>query len=241
MRTSPGILIVEDDARLRRILTRFLIREGFQVREAGSASEMRRSLSVRPADLILLDLMLPGEDGLSIARNLRANSDVAIIMLTGKVNTVDKVVGLELGADDYVTKPFDERELLARIRTVLRRTAQRRGAQDEMLPPGRLAEFDGWCADLVAHELTAPSGEKVSVTGNEFQLLASLLLRRERPLSRQEILDLVFGREWTPQDRSIDVLIAKLRRKLGDDPRHPHLIKTIRGLGYKFTAEVHFS
>lgn len=240
MRAAPSILIVEDDQRLRRMLTLFLVREGYQVREAGSASEMRRSLAVRPADLILLDLMLPGEDGLTIARDLRGTSDVAIIMLTGKGEIVDKVVGLELGADDYVTKPFDNRELLARIRTVLRRTARRRGAHDEVLP-GRVAEFDGWSADLVAHELTDPQGTKVSVTGNEFQLLASLLLRRERPLSRQEILDLVFGREWTPQDRSIDVLVAKLRRKLGDDPRHPHLIKTIRGLGYKFTAHVHFS
>lgn len=240
MRAASSILIVEDDQRLRKMLALFLAREGYQVREAGSASEMRRSLVVRPADLILLDLMLPGEDGLSIARDLRATTDVAIIMLTGKGETVDKVVGLELGADDYVTKPFDDRELLARIRTVLRRTAKRRGLADEMLP-GRRAEFDGWCADLVAHELTDPRGVKVPVTGNEFQLLVSLLLRRDRPLSRQEILDLVFGREWRPEDRSIDVLVAKLRRKMGDDPRHPHLIKTIRGLGYKFTADVHFS
>lgn len=240
MKTAPSILIVEDDERVRRILSMFLMREGFQVRAVGTAVEMRRSLAIRKADLILLDLMLPGEDGLSVARELRTVSDVAIIMLTGKGSTVDKVVGLEVGADDYITKPFDERELLARIRTVLRRSINRSGLGRDM-PPGRTARFEGWMVDLVAQELTAPGGHKVSLTGNEFQLLASLITRSERPLSRQEILDTVFGRDWSPNDRSIDVLVAKLRRKLGDNPRHPHLIKTIRGTGYRFTADVQFT
>ena len=240
MKTAPSILIVEDDPRARRMVSMFLLREGYQVRAVGTADEMRRSLGVRQADLILLDLMLPGEDGLSVARELRADSDVAIIMLTGKVSTMDKVVGLEVGADDYITKPFDERELLARIRTVLRR-ASNRNASAHTLPPGRTAHFEGWLVDMVAQELTAPSGDKVVLTGNEFQLLASLITRSERALSRQEILDAVFGRDWSPNDRSIDVLIAKLRRKLGDDPRQPHLIKTIRGTGYRFTADVQFS
>lgn len=240
MNTARSILIVEDDVRVRRILSMFLLREGFQVRSVGTAEEMRRALAARKADLILLDLMLPGEDGLSVARELRAVSDVAIIMLTGKGSTVDKVVGLEVGADDYITKPFDERELLARIRTVLRRSVRRAGAAGD-LPPGRTARFEGWMVDLVAQELTAPGGNKVSLTGNEFQLLASLITRSERPLSRQEILDAVFGRDWSPNDRSIDVLVAKLRRKLGDDPRQPHLIKTIRGTGYRFSADVQFT
>lgn len=243
MRLASSILIVDDDQRLRRMLSRFLFREGYQVREAGNAEEMRRALAVRPADLILLDLMLPGEDGLSLARELRATSDVAIVMLTGKGSTVDKVVGLEVGADDYVTKPYDERELLARIRTVLRRSA---GAYRSGAPggapntPGRIAHFGGWSVDLVSHEVTSPRGDRIDITGNEFQLLTSLLTRPQRALSRQEILDLVFGRDWSPNDRSIDVLVAKLRRKLEDDSKHPQVIKTVRGLGYKFTAEVEF-
>jgi DNA-binding response OmpR family regulator len=240
MRTAASILIVDDDQRLRRLLSRFLTREGYQVREAGNADEMRRALALKPADLIVLDLMLPGEDGISLARELRATSDVAIVMLTGKVNTVDKVVGLEVGADDYITKPFDERELLARIRTVLRRSVGRTPPFSEA-PAARVARFSGWCVDLVSHDVVAPSGRKVEVTGNEFQLLASMLARPQRALSRQEILDMVFGREWSPADRSIDVLVAKLRRKLEDDPRHPRIIKTVRGIGYKFTAPVEFA
>jgi len=240
MAAPPGILIVDDDPRLRRLLARFLLREGYHVREAGNADEMRRALSLRGADLIVLDLMLPGEDGLSLARELRATSDVPIVMLTGKGSTVDKVVGLEVGADDYITKPFDERELLARIRTVLRRTGQRIAAVTDV-PDRRMARFEGFAVDLVAHEVLAPNGSHVDFTGNEFQLLASLIARPQRALSRQEILELVFRREWSPSDRSIDVLVAKLRRKLGDDSRHPHMIKTVRGVGYKFTAPVEFS
>jgi DNA-binding response OmpR family regulator len=153
---------------------------------------------------------------------------------------VDKVVGLEVGADDYITKPFDERELLARIRTVLRRS-QRGTLHVVDGDAGRkVARFQGWCVDLVSHELVAPDGNVVEVTGNEFQLLTALLARPQRPLTRQEILDLVFGRDWSPSDRSIDVLVAKLRRKLDDDPKHPHIIKTVRGVGYKFTAQVEF-
>ncbi len=239
MRTAPSILIVDDDQRLRRVISRFLFREGYKVREAGNAIEMRRALGVRPADLILLDLMLPGEDGLSLTRELRATSDVAIIMLTGKGNTIDKVVGLEVGADDYITKPFDERELLARVRTVLRRSqAVKHNPMGGTLSSGRQAKFCGWTMDLVSHEVTAADGERVDITGNEFQLLASLLARPMQALTRQEILDLVFGRDWSPTDRSIDVLVAKLRRKLEKDPKYPRIIKTVRGMGYMFAAEV---
>jgi len=230
---------VDDDQRLRRVISRFLFREGYKVREAGNAAEMRRALIIRPADLILLDLMLPGEDGLSLTRELRATSDVAIIMLTGKGNTVDKVVGLEVGADDYITKPFDERELLARVRTVLRRSqAAKRNPAGGLFASGRQAKFSGWTIDLVSHEVTSANGERVEVTGNEFQLLASLLARPMQALTRQEILDLVFGRDWSPADRSIDVLVAKLRRKLEADPKNPRIIKTVRGMGYMFAAEV---
>lgn len=239
MRTAASILIVDDDQRLRRLLSRFLLREGYQVCEAGDADEMRRALIVRDIDLVLLDLMLPGEDGLTLAKELRTTSDVPIVMLTGKDSTIDKVVGLEIGADDYVTKPFDERELLARLRTVLRRSANRAGRVSEV-SQGHVACFDKWRVDLLSNEVNHLNGEKVNMTGNEFQLLASFLAHPNRALSRQEILDILFNRNWSPSDRSIDVLIAKVRRKLGDNPRQPHLIKSIRGVGYKFTAKVEF-
>ncbi len=239
MRSAASILIVDDDQRLRRLLSRFLLREGYQVCEAGNADEMRRTVTTRDVDLVVLDLMLPGVDGLTLAKELRSTSDVPIIMLTGKGSTVDKVVGLEVGADDYVTKPFDERELLARVRTVLRRSSHRIDVRDEA-SQGHVALFENWRVDLVAHEVNDPSGAAIEMTGNEFQLLASLIMRPNRPLSRQEILDLVFGRNWSPADRSIDVLVAKLRRKLADDPKHPRLIKSIRGVGYKFIAKVEF-
>ena len=196
MLTGAKILIVDDDERLCRTLAKYLTREGYSVREALNGDEMRAKLADEPADLILLDLILPDEDGLSLARDLRAESDVAIIMLTGKTDTIDKIVGLELGADDYITKPFDERELLARMRTVLRRTAK--GAEGEHGGVESNAQFAGWNLDLVAHELTSPGGSHVHLTSSQFQLLASLVARPNRVMSREEILTLVSGREWSP-------------------------------------------
>jgi two-component system OmpR family response regulator len=238
MLTGAKVLIVDDDERLCRVLSRYLSREGYSVREAANGDQMRAMLAEEPADLILLDLILPDEDGLSLARDLRAESDVAIVMLTGKTDTIDKIVGLELGADDYITKPFDERELLARIRTVLRRTAK--GADSEHSASDSKAQFAGWNLDFVAHELTSPGGTNVHLTSSQFQLLASLVARPNRVMSREEILGLVSGRNWSPMDRSIDVLVGKLRKKIESDPKSPTLIKTIRGVGYKFTAHVDF-
>ena len=232
------ILVVDDDPRICRAVTRFLAREGYAVLEANDGSEMRQRLAAEPVDLVILDLMLPGEDGLTLARELRSRSETAIIMLTAKTDTVDKVVGLELGADDYMTKPFDQRELLARVRTVLRRARQPSNAVANARTS--TARFDGWKLDLVAHELLSPTGEPVHLTSNQFQLLASLVTRPNRVLIRGEILDSITGRDWTPMDRSIDVLVGKLRRKIEGDPRTPTLIKTIRGVGYKFTANVDF-
>ena len=232
------ILVVDDDPRICRAVTRFLAREGYAVLEANDGSEMRQRLAAEPVDLVILDLMLPGEDGLTLARELRSRSETAIIMLTAKTDTVDKVVGLELGADDYMTKPFDQRELLARVRTVLRRARQPSNAVANARTS--TARFDGWKLDLVAHELLSPTGEPVHLTSNQFQLLASLVTRPNRVLTRGEILDSITGRDWTPMDRSIDVLVGKLRRKIEGDPRTPTLIKTIRGVGYKFTANVDF-
>lgn len=235
---AARILIVDDDERLRRVLSRYLAREGYSVREAADGDEMRSRLAGERPDLVILDLMLPDEDGLSLARELRAQSSIAIIMLTGKTDIIDRIVGLELGADDYITKPFDERELLARVRTVLRRTAK--GIGNEQNAAGTSARFAGWQLDFVAHELTSPDGEQVHLTSSQFQLLASLVARPNRVMSREEILGLVSGRDWSPMDRSIDVLIGKLRKKIEPDPKSPTLIKTIRGIGYKFTAHVDF-
>ncbi len=234
------ILIVDDDPQVGRLLTRYLEREGFTVQVSHSAKEMRASLKGFPADLLILDLGLPGEDGLTLTREIRRESSVGIIILTGKDEPVDRVVGLELGADDYVTKPFDERELLARIRTVLRRTKNR--------PPERVAEvaadrppsvrFAEWRLDLGARELTSGTGDSVELTTMEFELLSVLVNNPNRVMSRDQLLERCTGRSWDPYDRAIDTLIVKLRRKLEPDPKRPQIIKTVRGAGYIFTPSV---
>lgn len=227
------ILVVDDDRRLCAFLSRFLSGEGYQVAAVHDGQAMRRALADGPWDLVILDLGFPqGEDGVALARSLRAQYDTPMIMLSGKTATIDKVVGLELGADDYVTKPFEPRELLARIRTVLRRTT--RQADPAAMGAGPIAEFGGWRLDLARHELFAPEGEPVKLTGHEFQILAALVSRPGRVLSRDQILDIVANRQWTPYDRSIDVLIGKIRHKLGDDAREARIIRTIRGVGYMF-------
>ena len=236
MSGSARILVVDDDPRICRLVARYLTQEGYLVHTACSGEEMRRTMQLQEPDLVLLDLMLPDEDGLSLARELRAKSSVAIVMLTAKSNTVDKVVGLELGADDYVTKPFDERELLARVRSVLRRTA----SQSSKSPAANdsRAHFAGWTLDLKGYELIAPSGEPVHLTTHEFQLLCAFVEHSDRVLTRDAILELIAGRDWSPFDRSVDVLVGKLRKKLRDDPDDPQLIKTVRGAGYKLSAKV---
>lgn len=231
---QPRILIVDDDPRICRLISRYLEREGFAVQSAADGDEMRVRLAETPADLIIMDLQLPGEDGLTLTRELRRDNDVAIIILTGKGETVDRIVGLEVGADDYLGKPFDERELLARVRSVLRRSAP-----SEAPVAGRPGlTFEGWHLDLDAHELTSPDGERVVLTTAEFRLLSGLAQNAKRVLNRDQLLDLVAAREWDPYDRSIDVLIGKLRRKLEEDPKSPALIKTIRGVGYMFACDV---
>jgi DNA-binding response OmpR family regulator len=238
MSAAPSILIVDDDPRLCRALARYFEREGYSVRTATSGAEMRQKLALERPDLVLLDLMLPDEDGFSLARELRASSDMAVVILTGKADTVDKVVGLELGADDYVTKPFDERELLARVRSVLRRaSAGRAGTTDA---DGTVARFAGWTLDLDSYELTSPAGEPVSLTSHEFQLLAAFARHPNRVLTRDAIMDLIAGRNWSPEDRSVDVLVGKLRKKMEEDPQNPRLIETVRGVGYKLSVRVAF-
>lgn len=236
---AQHILVVDDDPRICRLLVHYFGREGYVVHAATSGHEMRHLIAVSQPDLVILDVRLPGEDGFSLIRELRTlQVRLAIIMLTGNANTVDKVTGLELGADDYVTKPFDERELLARVRSVLRRTRQRRREQHEMT--WNVASFAGWHLDLKGRELTSPEGRSVHLTQYEFQLLVALVARPFRVLTRDEILSLIAGRDWCSYDRSIDVLVSKLRRKISHHPNDDALIRTVRGVGYKFAAGVDF-
>lgn len=232
------ILVVDDDAVICNILDRYLSAAGYRVKTAGNGEEMYQRIKLHSPDLIILDLKMPGKHGLELARELRNKSDVGIIILTGSEESVDKIVGLELGADDYIPKPFDERELLARVRSVLRRVMQ----TDTPDPADKsVARFSGWTLDLAAHELHSPSGKEIRLTSYEFQILDTLVRNASRVLSREQIMENLTGRDWIPSDRSVDVLMGKLRKKIEQDPHKPDLIKTIRGTGYKFTARVEFS
>lgn len=231
-----SILLVDDDRRLCSFLTRFLTGEGYVVRVANDGRAMRLALADSGFDLIILDLMFPaGEDGFTLAKGLRTQLDTPLIMLSGKGATIDRVVGLEIGADDYVCKPFEPRELLARIRSVLRRAANPMSVHegDNRIAQSTI-EFSGWRLDLARHELRSPDNRRIELTSQEFRLLEALVQRSGRLLSRDQILDIVAKRHWSPYDRSVDVLVGKLRRKLGDDARHARLIKTVRGVGYMF-------
>lgn len=227
----PHILIVDDDREIRDLTARFLRRHGFRATPAANGREMDTHLAEGRFDLVVLDLMMPGEDGLSICRRLRAQGSVPIVMVTALGEETDRIVGLEMGADDYVPKPFNPRELLARIRAVLRRSAAE-------APERGLLRFAGWTLDRAARDLRDPSGEPVMLTAGEFDLLVALAERPQRVLSRDRLLDLTRGRETVPFDRSVDVQLSRLRRKIEADPANPALIKTVRGGGYVFAAEV---
>ncbi len=231
------VWVVDDDPRICQLLGHYLAEEGYEVRTAITAKKFLEQVDSARADLVILDVMLPDQDGFVVTRQLRAQSEVPILLLTGRADTVDKVVGLELGADDYLTKPFEQRELLARVRSVLRRAQQKVPAV--LTNEASVAHFAGWRLDLTGHMLVAPSGEVVSLTHHEFALLAALVRRPERVLTRDDILTLVAGRDWSPLDRSVDVLVGRLRAKLEHDPRHPAFILTVRGVGYKFAPPVH--
>lgn len=239
---SPLILVVDDDPRIRQMLTRYLEEEGFQVRTAENGASMRAQMAAFAVDVVLLDLVMPGEDGLSLARELRARSDVGIIMLTGRGDIVDRVAGLEVGADDYVTKPFHLREVLARIRTILRRTHPRpaAGAAGAPEPAGRgeVVSFDGWKLNLGKRELLSPEGQAVHLTTGEFDLLVAFVKNPNQVLNRDRLMDLVKGHEWSAFDRSIDTQVSRLRKKVERDPANPVLIKSVRSIGYILTADV---
>lgn len=227
------ILVVDDDRRVCGFLGKFLGSEGYAVTAVHDGRAMRRALANGAIDLVILDLSFPsGEDGMTLARGMRSQYDLPLIVLSGKAATIDKVVCLELGADDYVTKPFEPRELLARIRTVLRRFVRSSGNETDETET--TMQFAGWLLDAARYKLKAPDGREVRLTSQEFHILEALVRRRGRVLSREQILDIVANRDWTPYDRSIDVLIGKIRRKLEDDVRSTQFIKTVRGLGYMF-------
>ncbi|WP_099867916.1 response regulator [Pararhizobium haloflavum] len=233
---SARILVVDDEPAVRRMLRRYLEGEGFAVHEAEDLPGVERALE-GGVDLVTLDLNLDGCDGLAIARAVRETSPVPIIIITGKSDMVDKVVGLELGADDYVAKPFHLREVLARIRSVLRRSRADQSAGRAM---ERKAEsenaiaFDGYRLEFNQRELVGPSGASCDLTTAEFDLLAVFVRHANRVLDRDLIMDLLKGRDWTPTDRTIDNQVARLRKKIEDDPSRPRLIKTVRGIGYCF-------
>jgi two-component system OmpR family response regulator len=237
MTASPHILVVEDDPQISRLVARYLGSNECRVSVASDGREMDRVLGASRIDLIVLDLMLPGEDGLSLCRRLRTGSPVPIIILTAKAEDVDRILGLEMGADDYLAKPFNPRELLARIRAVLRRAAAATDATGGGAA-ARVLSFQGFRLDRVLRELRSPQGARIAVTGAEFDLLLVMCERPGRVLSRDQLLDLTQGRTAGPFERSIDILISRLRRKIEGDPHHPELIKTVRSAGYLFTPGV---
>jgi two-component system, OmpR family, response regulator len=236
MSDNGHILVVDDQREICDVVQEYLTGEGYRVSTAHDGTGMRRVLSQSPADLVILDLMLPGEDGLTLARALRSQSGIGIIILTGRGETVDRIIGLEMGADDYLPKPFHLRELLARVKSVLRRVQSRTAEGPQPARPR--ARFAGWSLDLSSRELTSPAGQSVRLTTGEFDLLAAFVNNANQVLSRDRLLDLARNREAGPFDRTIDVQVGRLRRKLEDDPQNPTLIKTVRGSGYIFTPPV---
>jgi len=239
MARSEHILVVDDQKEICDVVENYLSSEGYRVSVAHDGVAMRKVLEHDAADLVILDLMLPGQDGLTLARALRAESPVVgIIILTGRGETVDRIIGLEMGADDYLPKPFHLRELLARVKSVLRRSAARGAAQDAAAPGRSRAQFAGWNLDLATRELFSPTGGEVRLTTGEFDLLAAFVKNANQVLSRDRLLDLARNREAGPFDRTIDVQVGRLRRKLEPDPQKPTLIKTVRGTGYIFTPAV---
>jgi two-component system OmpR family response regulator len=236
---SVHILVVDDEPEVRLLLRRCFEREGYVVVEAENGEQLFRALNRHPISLITLDLGLGGEDGLEIARRVRSENNLPIVMISGKGDTIDRVVGLELGADDYITKPFQLREVLARIRAVLRRyEAGSSGSTELAEKPSEVIRFDGWTLNCVRRELLKTEGVVQELTTAEFNLLELFARRPGRVLSRDNIMDLLKGAEWSPVDRTIDNLVARVRKKTEVDPEVPRLIKTVRGIGYVFAGEI---
>jgi two-component system OmpR family response regulator len=234
--TAPHILVVDDHRDIRDGLRRYLGREGLRVSLASNAADAREIVGGHAIDLVVLDIMMPGEDGLSLCRYLREHLDLPVVLLTAKDEETDRIIGLEVGADDYLAKPFNPRELLARIRSVLRRT--------NALPPqrgqacGRYAHFGAWQLDAGRREVTHPDGRVVALSDSEYRLLTAFLTHPQTTLTREQLLDLVHGRDAEAFERSVDILVSRLRRKIETDPKRPQLIQTCRGGGYEFGETV---
>jgi two-component system, OmpR family, response regulator len=236
MDPSNRILIVDDDPDIRQLLADYLTRQGMDAVTARNGREMWQMLSRHAIDLVVLDLMLPDTDGLTLCRELRSKSGTPVLMLTARGEEADRILGIEMGADDYLVKPFSPRELLARIRSILRRT---RALPPNLKPePQRFLAFAGWCLDTATRALTDADGVVTPLSGAEFRLLRILLEHPNRVMNRDQLVELIHGREPEPYDRAIDVQISRLRQRLLDDGREARLIKTIRGEGYVLAAAV---
>jgi two-component system, OmpR family, response regulator len=237
MESVPHVLFVEDDPEIRGLVADFLRHNGFRVTEAQDGEEMDRELGANGVDLLILDIMLPKEDGLSLCRRVRAAGNLPIIMLTARGSEIDRVVGLEMGADDYLAKPFGSHELLARVRALLRRSQYT--AVEPRNPRRSLLTFAEWRLDLIARRLHSRDGTRVPLTGGEFELLVAFCEHPNKVLTREQLLELTTrGKSVSTIDRSIDIQVSRLRRKIEKDPRDPVLIQTVRSGGYVFTAEV---
>jgi two-component system OmpR family response regulator len=236
MDTKDRILIVDDDPEIRQLLVDYLVRNNFEAIPAGSGRELWQMMAKHAIDLVVLDLMLPDADGLSLCRDLRAKSALPVLMLTARGEETDRILGIEMGADDYLVKPFSPRELVARIKGILRRT--------RALPPNlkpdtqRCLAFAGWKLDTATRVLTGPDGVATPMSGAEYRLLRILLDHPNRVMNRDQLVELIHGREAEPYDRAIDVQISRLRQRLQDDGREAGLIKTVRGEGYLLAAAV---
>jgi two-component system OmpR family response regulator len=236
MEPTPHILVVDDHRDIRDLLAKYLAKHGLRVTVADGGAALRRAVKTSAIDLVVLDIMMPGEDGLSLCRFLRESTEIPIILVTAMAEETDRVVGLEIGADDYVTKPFNPRELLARIKSVLRR-AQSLPRQRDVVAGGRIS-FDRWRLDVEQRELVGADEVVTPLSNGEFLLLSAFLARPDMVLSRDQLLDLTRGRAAKAFDRSIDNQVSRLRRKIETDPKNPTLIKTVWGGGYRFTAAV---
>lgn len=235
--TNPDhVLVVDDDAEIRSLLREYLQKNGYRVTGVADGKGMWGALDAGRADIVVLDLMLPGDDGLTLCRNLRARSEVPVIMLTARGEETDRIVGLEMGADDYLAKPFNPRELLARIKSILRRS---RALPGNLQPEAAHAiRFAGWTLDPAARNLLSPEGVVVALSGTEYKLLRIFLAHPNRVLNRDQLIDLMLSRDATPFDRSIDVQVSRLRHRLGEGAKEPAIIKTVRGEGYVLSVPI---
>ena len=236
MSRQDHIVVVDDDAEIRALLGEYLQKQGYRVTALADGKALRSAVETSRPDVVVLDLMMPGEDGLSLCRALRARSDVPIIMLTARGEETDRIVGLEMGADDYLAKPFNPRELLARIKSVLRRA--RSVPENLKRPDAAFYRFAGWTLDVATRSLAAPDRVVVPLSGTEFRLLRIFLDHPNRVLTRDQLIDFMLSRDAAPFDRAIDVQVSRLRHRLREDAKEPSIIKTVRGQGYVLAAAV---